>query len=288
MKNDFATTYKKQLESCLTSALLEDIGTGDHTSKSCIYDKKNCTAFLLVKESGHIAGIALSKMLCNLYDASLILKTNANDGDFLKAGAIAFTISGKIQSILAIERLILNSMQRMSGIATHTRQLLEQIRSTYCQLLDARKTKPNFRYPEKWAVQIGGGSNHRMGLFDAILLKDNHIDAVGTVGGALEKTKTYLETHQLQLPVIVEARQIDEVYQIIKYPFVNRILLDNMSPNKIGEALEIISGRFPCEASGNITQKNIVEYAQTGVEFLSVGALTYSSKAIDLSLKIKA
>jgi len=212
---------------------------------------------------------------------------NANDGDFLKAGAIAFTISGKIQSILAIERLILNNMQRMSGIATHTRQLLEQIRSTSCQLLDTRKTTPNFRYPEKWAVQIGGGSNHRMGLFDAILLKDNHIDAVGTVGRALEKTKTYLETHQLQLPVIVEARQIDEVYQIIKYPFVNRILLDNMSPNKIGEALDLIAKQFPCEASGNITQKNILEYAQTGVEYLSVGALTYSSKAIDLSLKIK-
>lgn len=287
MKNDFATTYKKQLESCLTSALLEDIGTGDHTSKSCIDDKKNCTAFLLVKESGHIAGIALSKMLCNLYDARLILKTNANDGDFLKAGAIAFTISGKTQSILAIERLILNSMQRMSGIATHTRQLLEKIRSTSCQLLDTRKTTPNFRYPEKWAVQIGGGCNHRMGLYDAILLKDNHIDAVGTVGKALEKTKAYLETHQLQLPVIVEARQIDEVYQIIAHPFVNRILLDNMSPNKIGEALDLIAKRFPCEASGNITQKNILEYAQTGVEFLSVGALTYNSKAIDLSLKIK-
>ena len=285
MPNSYYTQFQSQFEHFIDEALKEDIGTGDHSSLSCIDKEDKSSAVLLVKEAGIIAGIHLAKEIFNRYDPSLIFKPIKKDGESVKSGDHVFTVHGSTQAILATERIVLNTLQRMSGIASMTHELKKLIQHTSCQLLDTRKTTPNFRYAEKWAVIIGGGNNHRMGLFDALMIKDNHVDFCGSMTKALQKTELYLEQQNSPLEVVVECRNKDEIEQAIAFPFVSRILLDNHNLEEINRALKQIDSKKPTEASGNITKKNIVAIAETGVNFISMGALTYDSKSIDLSLK---
>ncbi|MDG1022722.1 MAG: carboxylating nicotinate-nucleotide diphosphorylase [Flavobacteriaceae bacterium] len=285
MHSPFFQQYKNELNHFIDEALKEDIGSGDHSGRSCITETATSSAKLLVKEEGILAGMELAEILFHRYDPNLIFHPYAKDGAALKKGAIAFEVNGNTQSILATERLVLNSMQRMSGIASLTHTLSRKIAHTHCQLLDTRKTTPNFRYPEKWAVQIGGGTNHRMGLFDALMIKDNHVDFCGGMTQALQKTEQYLESLPQSLEVVVEARNLDEINAILPFPWVSRILLDNFNAKELVTALELIDNKVPSEASGNITENNLVEMAETGVNYISMGALTYSAKPIDLSLK---
>lgn len=283
--NNFYEQYKTAIDRFISQALQEDLETGDHSSNACFDETLEQEAILKVKGDCVIAGISLAQKIFHCYDSSLILAPYAKDGDQLDMGSIAFGVKGKVQSLLATERLTLNCMQRMSGIATLVRRLTKKIQHTSCKILDTRKTTPSFRYPEKWAVAIGGGYNHRMGLFDAIMIKDNHIDFCGGVSQALQKTKIYLEQNKLDLPVIVEVRNALEIDQVMDFSWVNRILLDNMSPDVLMKNIEKIDGYFETEASGNITDRSLVPYAETGVDYLSMGALTYGAVPIDLSLK---
>jgi nicotinate-nucleotide pyrophosphorylase (carboxylating) len=283
--NNFYEQYKTAIDRFISQALQEDLETGDHSSNACFDETLEQEAILKVKGDCVIAGISLAQKIFHCYDSSLILAPYVKDGDQLDMGSIAFGVKGKVQSLLATERLTLNCMQRMSGIATLVRRLTKKIQHTSCKILDTRKTTPSFRYPEKWAVAIGGGYNHRMGLFDAIMIKDNHIDFCGGVSQALQKTKIYLEQNKLDLPVIVEVRNALEIDQVMDFSWVNRILLDNMSPDVLMKNIEKIDGYFETEASGNITDRSLVPYAETGVDYLSMGALTYGAVPIDLSLK---
>jgi nicotinate-nucleotide pyrophosphorylase (carboxylating) len=269
----------------IEQALKEDIRGGDHTSNACFEDKAIREAVLKVKGNCVIAGVTLAQNIFHHYNSTLKTELLVNDGDRLESGAIALRVKGKAKSILASERLVLNCMQRMSGIATLTHRLTQKIKHTSCKILDTRKTTPGFRYPEKWAVAIGGGHNHRMGLFDAIMIKDNHIDFCGGMKQALDKTKDYLEQNQLDIPVIVEVRNAKEIDQVLHFSWVKRILLDNMSPKVLKENIDRINGEFETEASGNITEDNLVSYAETGVDYASMGALTYAAVPVDLSLK---
>ena len=283
--NNFYEQYKTAIDRFISQALQEDLETGDHSSNACFDETLEQEAILKVKGDCVIAGISLAQKIFHCYDSSLILAPYVKDGDQLDMGSIAFGVKGKVQSLLATERLTLNCMQRMSGIATLVRRLTKKIQHTSCKILDTRKTTPSFRYPEKWAVAIGGGYNHRMGLFDAIMIKDNHIDFCGGVSQALQKTKIYLDQNKLDLPVIVEVRNALEIDQVMDFSWVNRILLDNMSPDVLMKNIEKIDGYFETEASGNITDRSLVPYAETGVDYLSMGALTYGAVPIDLSLK---
>ena len=285
MPSYFLQQYKNNINHFIDEALKEDIGLGDHSGQSCVSKEAESRAKLLVKEEGVLAGIELAEILFKRYDSRLIFKPIAADGSKVKKGTIAFTIQGNTQSILATERLILNSMQRMSGIASLTNRLSQKIKHTSCQLLDTRKTTPNFRYPEKWAVLIGGGTNHRMGLFDALMIKDNHVDFCGGMTEALQKTEQYLNTLPKTLEVVVEARNLSEINAILPFNWVSRILLDNFTPKELVTAIQLINKKLPTEASGNITESNLIEMAETGVDYISMGALTYAAKPIDLSLK---
>lgn len=285
MQNNFYDEHSIVIDRFIAQALHEDIEHGDHSSNACFEETTTKKAVLKVKEACIIAGIDLAVKIFHQYDPSTTVITHAKDGYRVEAGSEALTVEGLAKSILATERLVLNCMQRMSGIATLSRRLSDKISHTSCKILDTRKTTPGFRYPEKWAVSIGGGYNHRMGLFDAIMIKDNHIDFCGGVAPSLEKTKSYLSQNKLDLPVIVEARNTNEIEQIMRFPWVDRILLDNMRPEVLQENLEIIQGQFPTEASGNITEENLISYAETGVDFISMGVLTYGAKPVDLSLK---
>jgi nicotinate-nucleotide pyrophosphorylase (carboxylating) len=285
MQNNFYDEHSIVIDRFIAQALHEDIEHGDHSSNACFEETTTKKAVLKVKEACIIAGIDLAVKIFQQYDPSTTVITHAKDGYRVEAGSEALTVEGLVKSILATERLVLNCMQRMSGIATLSRRLSDKISHTSCKILDTRKTTPGFRYPEKWAVSIGGGYNHRMGLFDAIMIKDNHIDFCGGVAPSLEKTKSYLSQNKLDLPVIVEARNSNEIEQIMRFPWVDRILLDNMRPEVLQENLEIIQGQFPTEASGNITEENLISYAETGVDFISMGVLTYGAKPVDLSLK---
>ena len=253
MPSYFLQQYKNNINHFIDEALKEDIGLGDHSGQSCIPKEAESTAKLLVKEEGILAGIELAEILFKRYDSRLIFKPIAADGSKVKKGTIAFTIKGNTQSILATERLILNSMQRMSGIASLTNRLSQKIKHTSCQLLDTRKTTPNFRYPEKWAVLIGGGTNHRMGLFDALMIKDNHVDFCGGMTEALQKTEQYLNTLPKPLEVVVEARNLTEINAILPFNWVSSILLDNFTPKELVTAIQLINKKLPTEASGNIT-----------------------------------
>ena len=242
-------------------------------------------ANLLVKEAGIIAGVELAKHIFKTKNETFTFETKIADGAWVNPGDVVFTVEGPQLELLATERLVLNCMQRMSGIASLTRQTADLIKHTSCTLLDTRKTTPNFRYPEKWAVLIGGGENHRMGLFDMIMIKDNHVDFCGSTAKALSKTKQYLEANNLNIPVIIEVRNQSEIKACLYFPWIHRILLDNMNPEVLKEGLKIIDGKIATEASGNITKETIVAIAETGVDYVSLGALTHSAQNMDLSLK---
>ena len=269
----------------IQNALLEDIGDGDHSSLASIDSKAISKARLLVKEDGILAGVEIAKEVFNQVDPNLELNILINDGTFVKRGDIIFYVSGSAISILSAERTVLNFMQRMSGIATSTNRLVTLIKGTNCTILDTRKTTPGVRIIEKMAVRIGGGDNHRMGLYDMIMLKDNHIDFAGGIKNAIQKTQNYLSRTGKDLKIEIEARSINDVEQIIEFGGVNRIMLDNFTPELLEQAVKLIDKRYETEASGNITHDNILNYAKTGVDFISSGALTHHIKSLDLSLK---
>ncbi len=269
----------------ITAALEEDIGPGDYSSLASIPSSAQNTAQLIMKDKGIIAGIEIAKKIFAEVDSSLQLSFYKNDGDTVKEGDIIFKVSGSAQSILTAERLVLNCMQRMSGIASYTHHLSSLIANHKAQLLDTRKTTPNFRIMEKWAVLIGGGQNHRFALYDMIMLKDNHIDFAGGIAKAIEATHKYLKANNLNLQIEVETRNLSEVKQVVEVGGVDFIMLDNMSPALMKDAVEFIDGRYKVEASGGITEQTIEAVAASGVDFISVGALTHSYKSLDMSLK---
>jgi nicotinate-nucleotide pyrophosphorylase (carboxylating) len=273
------------IETIIKQALLEDIGDGDHSSLACIPESATGVAKLLVKDNGVLAGVELAEMICKQVDPELQLEKLLVDGDRVKPGDIAFYLRGKARSILAAERVLLNFMQRMSGIATHTAELVQLLDGTKTRLLDTRKTTPCIRYMEKWAVRIGGGYNHRFALYDMIMLKDNHIDFAGGIPQAIERTQAYLNETQKVLKVEIEVRNLDELEQVLAIGKVDRIMLDNFTTDQLSLAVARINGAFETEASGGITRDTLREYANTGVDFISVGALTHSYKSLDLSLK---
>ena len=273
------------LTTFIRTALAEDVGDGDHSALAAIPAGARNRARLLVKDEGLLAGVALAPLIFAEVDPRLTLDIQLPDATLVRPGDIAFTVEGPARSILTAERLVLNCMQRMSGIATYTAHLTSLLGGTQARLLDTRKTTPNFRLCEKWAVLIGGGVNHRYGLFDMIILKDNHVDYAGGIAQALQATKHYLAETGRQLPIEVETRTLAEVEQALAAGGADRIMLDNMSPAQLREAVALVAGRVPLEASGGITEQTIGEIARTGVDFISVGALTHSVKSLDLSLK---
>ncbi|MBC7387712.1 MAG: carboxylating nicotinate-nucleotide diphosphorylase [Opitutaceae bacterium] len=276
---------KESVLSLIKLALLEDIGDGDHTSLASIPADKINSSKLIVKDEGILAGVESAKWVCEAVDSNLIFNELISDGSNVKYGDIAFTVEGNSRSILAAERLLLNIMQRMSGIATYTNFLVQKVAHTNVRLLDTRKTTPNFRIFEKWAVQIGGGVNHRFGLFDMILLKDNHVDVAGGIFNALTNTKNYLERTGLKLDIEIEVRNIQELSQVVEFGGVKRIMFDNMAVQEICKGLEIINGQFETEISGGVSEETIVQLAETGVDYISIGKLTHSIRSLDLSLK---
>lgn len=273
------------IDEIIDAALKEDIGNGDHTSLSTIPASAQGKARLLIKEEGILCGIDVAVKVLAKVDASIIFKRILADGDWVKPGDVAFTVEGPSVSILTAERLVLNFMQRMSGIATTTNFYVQQLKGTRTRLLDTRKTTPLLREIEKYAVKTGGGENHRFGLFDMILIKDNHIDFAGGITSAVNAVKGYLKSKNLNLKIEVEARTLDDVKEILGCGNVHRIMLDNFTPDLIKEAVILIDGRAETEASGGITIENLREYAVTGVDFISVGALTHHIKSLDMSLK---
>jgi nicotinate-nucleotide pyrophosphorylase (carboxylating) len=276
---------EENINTFITAALLEDIAEGDHTSLATIPEAAEGKARLLVKGDGILAGVELAKYIFKAVDEKLNVQTLLNDGDAIKHGDVAFYVNGPDRSILTAERLVLNCMQRMSGIATVTNEIVKKLEGTKCKVLDTRKTTPNFRLPEKWAVKIGGGVNHRYGLFDMILIKDNHVDYAGGIKNALSSAQRYLAENKKLLPIEIEVRNLNELREVLEIGGVIRIMLDNFSFEKICEALEIIDGRFPVEASGGITPETVREYAECGVDYVSMGYLTHSVASLDLSLK---
>lgn len=273
------------LKQFIASALKEDLGEGDHSSLAAIREDATSRARLLVKDTGILAGVELAWKIFHTVDKNLRVDVNLADGSEIKAGDIALTVSGSSRSILAAERLVLNVMQRMSGIATKTRHLVDLVKGTGSQLLDTRKTTPNFRLPEKWAVVIGGGHNHRIGLFDMIMLKDNHIDMAGGIKEAINRTKDYLRATGKKLKIEIETRNLEEVKAVLETGNVDVIMLDNMDNATMKEAIRLIGGKCKTEASGGITENNIRSVAECGVDYISIGALTHSVKSLDLSLK---
>ena len=269
----------------LAEALKEDIGPGDFTTLATIPNDAIGKAQLIVKDNGVLAGVSIAEKIIHAFDPSLKTTTLIQDGTLVKKGDIAFYVEGKSQSITTIERLVLNVMQRMSGIATETHRLTQMIAHTSCKLLDTRKTTPNFRYFEKEAVRIGGGINHRYALYDMILVKDNHIDFSGGVKPALSKIESFLKENDLNLKIEVETRNKHEIEEVLEAGVAFRIMLDNFTPDQIREAVALINGRAEAEASGGINENTLVSYAETGVNYISMGALTHHVKSFDLSLK---
>lgn len=273
------------LQSFISAALQEDIGPGDYSSLASIPEGKIGQAKLLIKESGILAGVELATHIFEAVDPKLEVELLKKDGDEVQVGDIGFLVSGPSASILSAERLVLNCMQRMSAIATKTHRLTQLISHTKARLMDTRKTTPNFRLMEKWAVLIGGGVNHRFALYDMIMLKDNHVDFAGGIRQAVERTKKYLEEKQLKLKIEVETRNLEEVDEVLQVGGVDFIMLDNMDLETMREAVRRINGRMGTEASGGITESNLVEVAECGVDYISMGALTHSVSSLDISLK---
>ncbi|MBT3741236.1 MAG: carboxylating nicotinate-nucleotide diphosphorylase [Polaribacter sp.] len=277
--------FEKELKIIIANAIREDIGDGDHTSLSCIPADAIGKAKLLVKDEGIIAGVEFAKQVFNYVDADLHVETFINDGEKVKYGDIVFHVSGKSQSILMAERLVLNAMQRMSAIATKTASFADLLKGTKTKVLDTRKTTPGIRALEKWAVKIGGGENHRFALYDMIMIKDNHIDFAGGITAAITKTKKYLAAKQLDIKIIVEARSLQEIKEILSNEGVYRILIDNFNYADTRKAVALIGNTCLTESSGGINENTIRRYADCGVDFISSGALTHSVYNLDLSLK---
>jgi nicotinate-nucleotide pyrophosphorylase (carboxylating) len=277
--------FQKELQLIIKNGIREDIGEGDHSSLACIPAEAMGQAKLLVKENGIIAGIEFAKMIFKEVDQDLTVETFISDGDKIEYGDIVFFVTGKSQSILKAERLVLNAMQRMSAIATKTRKFADILEGTKTMVLDTRKTTPGIRAIEKWAVKIGGGENHRFALYDMIMLKDNHIDFAGGVDQAIEKTKAYLKENNLDLKIIVEARSMEEIEKILKHDGIHRILIDNFNYKNTVKAVELIGDTCQTESSGGITLQTARAYADCGVDYISSGALTHSVNNLDLSLK---
>ncbi|MTI33055.1 carboxylating nicotinate-nucleotide diphosphorylase [Xanthovirga aplysinae] len=283
MKLEYLTP--EAINNFIKAALTEDVGDGDHSSLAAIPEETLNKAQLLIKGEGIIAGLELAEMIFHAVDNDLSVTLKLKDGDPVQYGDIGLIVEGKARSILTAERLVLNCMQRMSGIATHTSELSRLIEGTKAKLLDTRKTCPNFRLMEKWAVAIGGGVNHRFGLFDMIMLKDNHVDFAGGIKKAIRATHQYLKKTGKNLRIEVETRNIEEVKEVLQEGGVDVIMLDNMSPSQMREAVDLIDNKYETEASGGITRENIRAVAESGVDFISVGALTHSSQPMDISLK---
>ncbi|MBX2977790.1 MAG: carboxylating nicotinate-nucleotide diphosphorylase [Flavobacteriales bacterium] len=272
-------------EELIVRGLTEDIGEGDHTTLSTIPADARGAARLLVKQNGVLAGVELAQAIAAKVDPGLVMRVYMEDGAAVQVNDVAFTLMGSSRSILIAERLLLNFMQRLSGIATQTRRYVQAVEGTGCRVLDTRKTTPGLRALEKWAVRIGGGHNHRMGLYDMVMIKDNHVDMAGGIAQAIAAANKYLHEQGLQLPIEVETRSIDEVRQVLAAGQVQRIMLDNFQPPDLKEAVKLIDKRFETEASGGIVLENVRSYAETGVDFVSIGALTHSVPSLDLSLK---
>lgn len=276
---------KQLISQFIKNAIAEDVGDGDHTSLATIPQGTEGKAKLLIKEDGILAGVELAVEIFNEVDSSLAVDVLIGDGSEVKVGSIALTVSGSTHAILIAERLVLNCMQRMSGIATKTHRIVNLLNSTKTKLLDTRKTTPGMRYLEKWAVRIGGGVNHRTGLYDMILIKDNHVDYAGGISNALNAARKYLTDYNKLLQIEIEVRDLAELDQVIEAGGADRIMLDNFSFPDLRTAVDLINGRFITEASGGITEENVVQYASCGVDFISMGALTHSVKSLDMSLK---
>ncbi len=277
--------FQKELNIIIQNGIREDIGAGDYSSLACIPSTAMGKAKLLVKDTGIIAGVAFAKMIFENVDPTLEIETFIEDGSQVKHGDIVFHVMGSSQSILKAERLVLNSMQRMSAIATKTNQYVTLLEGTKTKILDTRKTTPGFRACEKWAVKIGGGENHRFALYDMIMLKDNHNDFAGGITNAIAKTKAFLKANNLDLQLIVEARTLDEIKEILENDGVYRILIDNFNYEDTRKAVALIGNKCLTESSGNINEKTIRQYAECGVDYISCGALTHSVHNMDLSLK---
>lgn len=277
--------FQNELQLIIQNAIREDVGDGDHSSLACIPADAQGKAKLLVKDNGIIAGVEFAKMVFNYVDVNLIVETFINDGSNVKYGDVVFHVSGSSQSILKAERLVLNSMQRMSAIATKTKKYVDLLEGTNTKVLDTRKTTPGFRACEKWAVKIGGGENHRFALYDMVMLKDNHNDFAGGITKAINKTKEYLKVNNKDLKIIVEARNLDEIKEILQNEGVFRILIDNFNFEDTKKAVELIGTKCLTESSGNINENTIRQYAECGVNYISSGALTHSVYNMDLSLK---
>ena len=277
--------FEKELRLSIANAIREDIGDGDHTSLSCIPSDAKGKAKLLVKEDGIIAGVEFAKQVFKYVDKDLEIETYINDGEKVQQGAIVFLVSGNSQSILKAERLVLNAMQRMSAIATKTAFFVDLLKGTPTKILDTRKTTPGIRAIEKWAVKIGGGENHRFALYDMIMIKDNHIDFAGGITAAITKTKKYLAEKKLDIKIIVEARSLEEIKEILSNEGVYRILIDNFNYEDTRKAVALIGDTCFTESSGGINEETIRKYAECGVDFISSGALTHSVYNLDLSLK---
>ncbi len=273
------------IDDLIKLAFTEDIGDGDHTTLCCIPSTAMGKSQLIIKEDGVLAGVDVAKRVFHSFDPGLKITIFLEDGAEVKTGDIAFTVEGKVQSLLQTERLVLNIMQRMSGIATTTRKYVKALEGTVTRVLDTRKTTPGMRMLEKEAVRIGGGVNHRIGLFDMILLKDNHVDFAGGIGQAIRCAKDYLQQNGKKLKIEIEVRNFEELEQVLNLGGVDRIMLDNFTVENTREAVKRIAGRYEIESSGGITFDTIREYAETGVDYISVGALTHSVKSLDMSLK---
>ncbi|UXP33014.1 carboxylating nicotinate-nucleotide diphosphorylase [Reichenbachiella agarivorans] len=283
MKIDYLT--KSAINQFIDAALQEDIGEGDHSTLAAIPSDLIQEAKLIIKGDGVIAGLELAQWIFHRYDENLVVTFHKADGDQVVEGEVGLTVKGSARSILSTERLVLNCMQRMSGIATYTRRLSDMIQHTETKLLDTRKTSPNFRICEKWAVKIGGGVNHRFGLYDMVMLKDNHNDYAGGITQAVKATQAYLKEQGKDLRIEVETRNLEEVAEALAVGGVDVIMLDNMLPSMMQQAVQMIKGKCQTEASGGVTELNIKEIAETGVDFISVGALTHSYTSLDISLK---
>lgn len=277
--------FQKEIDIIIANAIREDVGQGDHSSLACIPNGTFGKAHLIVKDKGVLSGVEFALKVFKYVDPKLHVKIKINDGSIVKFGDIAFEVMGSQQSILKSERVVLNAMQRMSAISTKTSEFVNLLKGTNTKILDTRKTTPGIRALEKWAVSIGGGVNHRFGLYDMIMLKDNHIDFAGGITQALNQTVQYLEHNNLNLKIIVEARDMDEIDEIIQHGGANRILIDNFGVNETKKAVDFIAGRCETESSGGINEVTIRHYAECGVDYISSGALTHSVYNLDLSLK---
>lgn len=276
---------KAVLDPFILNALAEDIGAGDYTSLSTIPTGQQGKAKLLIKDSGIIAGIDVALEIFKTVDPELQIEVLITDGEPVFPGDIAFYVTGNVHSILKAERLVLNTMQRMSGIASTTNRIVKRLNGTKTKVLDTRKTTPGLRYIEKLAVKIGGGVNHRFGLYDMILIKDNHVDYAGGISNAIQSTKAYLKENQINIPVEIEVRNLEELKEVMQFGGIDRILLDNFSFDLLRRAVNLVNGAYITEASGGITEENAADYARCGVDYISMGALTHSIKSLDMSLK---